>query len=1305
MTTDSRLDDHQIRQQLPLPIAAAWHRVMLATGPEARVQRALAAFEIALRCVGGLLVADYLCGEPDPAVEKALEKLARPHLGDWMAVLRETARRAEREDGFLKEAGRAWFRNGKPNAELKAADALVALRNDVQHGRIAPGSAAWTDTAHDAVTGVRAFLGSLQWLRAFRIARVVEQTPTRRRTTRGLVQLYVGSQAQPEPIVAEWDAAMLPDAVYLLDPQAERVLEVSPFFAVLPDPATQEDALFLFRGVHRTGEVVLGADETGSTTRIRPQGERGLVSWADWLASRALRQPLQPNLDVLRTLRAPIRDADRSGEMLADRFEVLGLLGTGGMATVHRVRDHLSDEEAALKILHPELAGDPVFRARFTREAATVRDVSHPNILAHVELGTLPDGELYMRMPLLTGGTVADRVAQGPIPSDLARRWAEQLVSALAHLESLGIVHRDVKPSNLLLDANDDLVLSDFGIALGEEDARLTRTLQQMGSLAYMAPESRGASADVSGKADVYSAALVLHEVLAGEPPAAIPGSGLSGELADVVRVMGAAEPADRPTAAQVKAMLADPSQLPANAPVPSDDALLAVLAAGVMLAAGALFLVPIAFVIPATHLPARAGLPPALGWSAWVVALAMPVLGGLLVSRLARGELLKGAVFVGAAGLGLAWYAIGSHGVHLLADHTLIELTKSGGIGVSDRRLGPLLADPLLVGAWATWPGLWVAGAIGAGLGAVGAIIGSTRRTAPVVPVGPDDQIRLSAAATMLVANAMLVVVVEAAGSTLATAIRKSLVDSDQVGIDVLTGGLGGSMGLTITALVLLPEAMIWASVHRMRHMPEHVPAAAEWRSMARIWAALAFGIPLATAGVLLLVDGSPVKPVLVAVLAGASFVGAAWTWLAPPPERAAPPATPPLVIGVGGAAAMFLALISATLGPVVYGLIAAMIEVVSISALNGTPAPWAVQGAFDMIVRLVAISVGALLLGSTLALPAGFLHEARYARRHLPWLERYRPTFLWSLPALVAVPLGATAFGRVLGRVEPERPETTLPAGLAELSEGRIAAAREAASARDAVEPELTRWLADGLEGTVSDAPPPHPLLAASVQTALQRYTPCTEAGCDLVDATALAWTAAMHPSAESDRATADLLRWRPRLPLGHLLHLEARLATAPASERVAVAEEVVERAEAWSGDHDPWIVAEHAWLLLIADRPLPGWLALRELDEEDWEHPEVAPVALAVALRLDDPDLAARAEGRLAAADLSVEERLSWRGAQRVALARATAGQVEAALAFLEPWTADPVHADAARALAAELAVGPVPLRRAPSFDGSL
>lgn len=205
--------------------------------------------------------------------------------------------------------------------------------------------------------------------------------------------------------------------------------------------------------------------------------------------------------------------------LLADRYRLLEQLGEGGASVVFRVRDERLDADRALKLLHPSLA-EGGMRRRLEDEARAMAQLDHPHVLRVYDVGE-DAGRAFVVMALARNSLADELIADGPQPAEIAVSWILQALSALAAAHALGIVHRDVKPQNLLVESAGTVVLADFGIALltdGRHE-RSTRTGAAMGSLAYMAPEQRLDARNVGPQADVYAVGASLYHLLTGASP------------------------------------------------------------------------------------------------------------------------------------------------------------------------------------------------------------------------------------------------------------------------------------------------------------------------------------------------------------------------------------------------------------------------------------------------------------------------------------------------------------------------------------------------------------------------------------------------------------------------------------------------------------------------------------------------------------------------------------------------------------------------------------------------------------------
>ena len=210
---------------------------------------------------------------------------------------------------------------------------------------------------------------------------------------------------------------------------------------------------------------------------------------------------------------------------LADRYLLEREIGRGGMATVYLARDLRHDRPVALKVLRLELA-DSLGPERFQREIQLAARLQHPHILTVLDsgdTGTAGGARLWFTMPFVEGESLRDRLRrERQLPVGDAVRIAREAAQALNYAHRHGVVHRDIKPENILLTADGDTLVADFGIARalsGESDQRLTETGLTLGTPAYMSPEQASGARELDARTDIYSLGAVLYEMLAGEPP------------------------------------------------------------------------------------------------------------------------------------------------------------------------------------------------------------------------------------------------------------------------------------------------------------------------------------------------------------------------------------------------------------------------------------------------------------------------------------------------------------------------------------------------------------------------------------------------------------------------------------------------------------------------------------------------------------------------------------------------------------------------------------------------------------------
>lgn len=207
-----------------------------------------------------------------------------------------------------------------------------------------------------------------------------------------------------------------------------------------------------------------------------------------------------------------------NGHLLSERYQIIKTIGGGGMANVYLARDIILERDVAIKVLRLEYANDEEFIARFDREAQSATSLSHPNIVNIYDVGE-EDHILYMVMEYVDGMTLKEYIQlYGPIEVQEALDIMRQITAAIAHAHANDIVHRDIKPQNILIDTYGQVKVTDFGIAIALSATSLTQTNSILGSVHYLSPE-QAREATATKKSDIYSIGIVLFELLTGRLP------------------------------------------------------------------------------------------------------------------------------------------------------------------------------------------------------------------------------------------------------------------------------------------------------------------------------------------------------------------------------------------------------------------------------------------------------------------------------------------------------------------------------------------------------------------------------------------------------------------------------------------------------------------------------------------------------------------------------------------------------------------------------------------------------------------
>jgi serine/threonine protein kinase/Flp pilus assembly protein TadD len=558
------MDDRGVLEHFPLPVARAYRRYLNALEARERHDAAYYLFEVYLKYAASIAIASYLAGEArDHRVNAVLKGLARPSLGEWLRFLRECLKFLTQDGhadlligalaGLLsgKESRRGEmialhnalrsFRTGAPSQKsdvtLEALlSELVAYRNRVL-GHGAPLDAEhYRGFSERLASAFREVLDASPFLTACRLAYIDS------------VRVEEGARVECTLIEFMGDQPVRRQAPHTIPygktvPRARSLYLILPEGGLLPlEPlllAHREDIYFL----NEADGVGVGGNGGAPEYLSYATGERHRPADLDGaqgeLFERILGYEVKKQLisrfgDDLAVEVPPSEEAAADGDRRLGEFRILREVGRGAMGTVFEAVQESLGRRVALKVLPGSFALDPKRLERFRREARATARIHHPSIVPVYEVGQA-DGNHYYAMEFLDGRSLESLLddARKTAPGGSARKGsstsdpahiaaaAEQiavLAEGLHEAHRLGLVHRDVKPSNIIVDSSGRYVLVDFGLVREEEAQTLTRSGELVGTLSYMSPEQLSRR-KVDARSDVYSLGATLYEVLTLKPP------------------------------------------------------------------------------------------------------------------------------------------------------------------------------------------------------------------------------------------------------------------------------------------------------------------------------------------------------------------------------------------------------------------------------------------------------------------------------------------------------------------------------------------------------------------------------------------------------------------------------------------------------------------------------------------------------------------------------------------------------------------------------------------------------------------
>jgi hypothetical protein len=516
---------YAIENQFPYPIARPFHQLRGIDDWLAEITPLANVLGAALEFLAVLALADYLDGrERDTKLEGRLAETFRQPLshGKWVEVLRDvlTFLKGRGQTAFSPELLAAYFPGpgGRSGPSLKElGDELVRLRNDLIK-RATDGRPS-REKQHQFKCRLVEFLQAAGFLKDYPLVSV-KATTVQDGVKLHACRLYVGCLDVFEQVPLQCELDLEAGRVAVLNPHTSELLYLHPFYRAADCPRDDCGAFHLFH---------LNSVD-GSRADYLATGEhqfRDPTAGDEW--KRLLQQPGAGRLRRrARHLCLGAQQARRQlnrGERIGGRYEVVEHLRPGGMADVYRVKKAGRKGFLALKLLPFHFLRDRTLVERFRQEAAQARGLEHEHIVRVLEYGEdLADHFLVMELatgwPTPDGRTALDA---GELPRPLAEATAlavvRQACEALDHIHQRGMIHRDVKPGNLLLFPEGKVKLGDFGIARSRDSLTLTATGFPVGTPEYVSPEQAEGTSDLTAASDVFSLGVVLYELLTGTSP------------------------------------------------------------------------------------------------------------------------------------------------------------------------------------------------------------------------------------------------------------------------------------------------------------------------------------------------------------------------------------------------------------------------------------------------------------------------------------------------------------------------------------------------------------------------------------------------------------------------------------------------------------------------------------------------------------------------------------------------------------------------------------------------------------------